>query len=104
MTHDISAFYETFPAEEALALAQRFEFYFTPKSASWLNMIEIEFSALSRQCLNRRIPTREIMEREVFALVEEREHKAIKINWQFSLEKARTTFEKDYELMSRNAK
>ena len=44
-THDISAFYENLPADEAFALAQRFEFYFTPKSASWLNMIEIEFSA-----------------------------------------------------------
>ena len=101
---DISAFYETFPAEEALALAQRFEFYFTPQRASWLNMIEIEFSALSRQGLKRRIPTREIREREVFALVEEREQKAIKINWHFSLEKARTTFEKDYESMSKNAR
>ena len=56
-THDLSSLYETFAPEEAFALAQRFEFYFTPKSASWLNMIEIEFSALSRQCLNRRIPT-----------------------------------------------
>jgi hypothetical protein len=52
-THNASALYETFEAEEAFALAQRFEFYYTPKSASWLNMIEIEFSALSRQCLNR---------------------------------------------------
>ena len=56
-THDTSAFYENLPADKALALAERFEFYYTPKSASWLNMIEIEFSALSRQCLNRRIPT-----------------------------------------------
>ncbi len=51
-THCLSALYETFDATEAFALAQRFEFHFTPKSASWLNMIEIEFSALSRQCLN----------------------------------------------------
>jgi hypothetical protein len=56
-THDVSAFYENLPADEAFALAQRFEFFFTPKSASWLNMIEIEFSALARLCLNRRIPT-----------------------------------------------
>jgi hypothetical protein len=61
-THDASAFYENLLADAALALAERFEFYYTPKSASWLNMIEIEFSALSRQCLNRRIPTIEKLE------------------------------------------
>jgi hypothetical protein len=96
-THDLSALYETFDAPEAFALAQRFEFYFTPKSGSWLNMIEIEFSALSRQCLNRRIPTREQMEAEVLALVQERENKAIKVNWQFSLQAARTKFDTHYQ-------
>lgn len=89
-THDISAFYENLPADEALALADRFEFYFTPKSASWLNMIEIEFSALARQCLNRRIPTIEQLEREILALVDERHSKHIKIDWQFSIQSARS--------------
>ena len=56
-THDASAFYENLPADEARALADRFEFYFTPKSANWLNMIEIEFSVLTRLCLKVRIPT-----------------------------------------------
>ena len=65
-THDTSAFYENLPADQALALAKRFEFYFTPKSASWLNMIEIEFSALARQCLHRRIPTIAQLEREIW--------------------------------------
>lgn len=96
-THDLSSLYETFEPARAFELAQKFEFYFTPKCASWLNMIEIEFSALSRQCLNRRIPTMEQMEREVLTLVQEREQKAIKINWQFSIQKARTTFQKRYE-------
>lgn len=95
-THDLSALYETFPPEEAFALSQRFEFYFTPKSASWLNRIEIEFSALSRECLNRRIPTFEQMEWEVLALVQEREDKAIRIDWQFSLQAARTKFQRHY--------
>lgn len=95
-THDLSALYETFSPAEAFALAQRFEFYFTPKSASWLNMIEIEFSALSRQCLSRRIPTLEQMEREVLTLLQERQDKGIKINWQFSLRAARTKFERHY--------
>ena len=101
-THDFSALYETFSPQEAFALAQRFEFFFTPKSASWLNMIEIEFSVLSRQCLNRRIPTLEIMEREVLALVKQREDKAIKINWQFSIQKARNTFENAYAKVRKN--
>ena len=87
-THDASAFYENLPTDEARVLANRFEFHFTPKSASWLNMIEIEFSALSRQCLNRRIPTIEELAREVLALVAERDRKHIKIDWQFSIQSA----------------
>ena len=102
-THCLSALYETFAPEEAFALAQRFEFHFTPKSASWLNMIEIEFSALSRQCLNRRIPTREILECEVLTLLQERQDKVLKIHWQFSIQKARTTFETAYSSIRRNA-
>lgn len=101
-THSLSALYETFAAEEAFALAQRFEFHFTPKSASWLNMIEIEFSALSRQCLNRRIPTFEQVEREVLSLVQQRQDKAIKINWQFSLQSSRTKFERHYQAVRKH--
>lgn len=95
-THDASAFYEHLPADEALALAERFEFHFTPKSASWLNMIEIEFSALARQCLNRRIPTRERLQQEILALVQERAAKHIQIHWQFSLQSARTKLNAHY--------
>jgi hypothetical protein len=96
-THSASAFYETFAADEAFALAQKFDFYYTPKSASWLNMIEIEFSAIVKQCLNRRIGSRAELEREVLAIIKEREEKAIKIDWQFSLEAARTKLNKHYE-------
>ncbi len=95
-THNASSFYENFPAAEAFELAGRFEFYYTPKSASWLNMIEIEFSALARHCLNRRIPTMEQLAKEVLAIVKERSDKQIKINWQFSLESARTKFNRHY--------
>jgi transposase len=95
-THDISSFYETFGAEEAFSLARRFEFYYTPKAASWLNMIEIEFSALSKQCLKRRIATKEELTREVLALVKEREEKAIRIDWQFSIESARGKLHRHY--------
>ena len=95
-THDLSALYESLPAEEAFALAQRFEFFFTPKAASWLNMIEIEFSALARECLHRRIPSFDTLEREIMALVAERAAKAIKIDWQFSLGQARDRFARHY--------
>lgn len=95
-THDISAFYENLPADEALALAERFDFYFTPKSASWLNMIEIEFSALARQCLNRRIPTLVQLEQEILALLEVRTSHHIKINWQFSIQSARSKLNSHY--------
>ena len=88
-THKASSFYEHFCAEEAFALWQHFEFYYTPKSASWLNMIEIEFSALVRQCLDRRIPSQEQLSKEVLAIVRERNEKHSKIHWQFSIEAAR---------------
>ena len=95
-THNASSFYEHLPAEEAFALAQRFEFFYTPKSASWLNMIEIEFSALSRQCLSRRIPTLQQLEVEALALINTRHQQRIKINWQFSIESARTKLASKY--------
>lgn len=96
-THNASSFYEAFPAAQAFALAQRFEFYYTPKKASWLNMIEIEFSAVSRLCLNRRIASKEELEQEVLAIVTERAEKAVRINWQFSLSAAREKFKRHYE-------
>ncbi len=99
-THDISAFYENLPADEAFALAQRFEFHFTPKSASWLNMIEIEFSALARLCLNRRIPTMEKLASEVMAIIADRTAKRIKINWQFSIDDCREKFHARYSVVN----
>ena len=95
--HNASSFYENLPAEEAFALAERFEFYYTPKSASWLNMIEIEFSVLSRQCLDRRIPTIGRLEKQALRLFKERAEKKIKIHWQFSLESARTKLNTHYQ-------
>jgi hypothetical protein len=104
-THNESSFYEVFEAEEAFRLAQKFQFIHTPKSASWLNMIEIEFSAISRLCLNRRIPSKELLEKEVLAIIKERSEKAIKINWQFSVETAREKLNRHYEKVnSGNAK
>ena len=96
-THNLSSLYETFAAEEAFALSQRFEFYYTPKKASWLNMQEIEFSAIARQCLHRRMATKAELEREVGAIVKERAAKALKIEWQFSIKSARTKLNRHYE-------
>jgi len=95
-THNASSFYEHLPAEEAYALAQRFEFIYTPKSASWLNMIECEFAVVSRLCLNRRIPTIDLLRTEALALLDERSRKQIRITWQFSIESARTKLNTHY--------
>ncbi len=95
-THNASSFYEHLGAEEAFALAQRFEFNYTPKHASWLNMIECEFSVISRVCLDRRIATSEQLRREVLALLQERSAKAIKIHWQFGVQAARSKLNSQY--------
>src|SRR5215207_682364 len=95
-THNASSFYEHLRAEEAFALAQRFEFHYTAKGASWLNMIECEFSVISRQCLDRRIATIERLRSEVLALLDERSAKAIKIHWQFSVQAARAKLNSHY--------
>jgi hypothetical protein len=96
-THQGGSFYAHLNPEEAFALAQRFEMHFTPKGASWLNMIEIEFSALSRQCLDRRIPCQRQLEREVLAWLDERNAKGITVTWQFSIQAARDKLERHYQ-------
>lgn len=96
-THHESSFYEAFSAAEAKRLSDKFEFIYTPPKASWLNMIEIEFSAISRLCLDRRIASKEELEKEVLAIVKERSEKAVKINWQFSIETAREKLNRHYK-------
>ena len=96
-THNESSFYEAFEATEAKRLSDKFEFIYTPPKASWLNIIEIEFSAISRLCLDRRIPSKAELERQVMAIGTEREEKAIKINWQFSIETAREKLNRHYK-------
>ena len=95
-THHFSAFYENYDAQQAAQLMDRFDFVYTPKSASWLNMIEIEFSALARQCLNRRIPSITQLSNEVIAYIKERSQKGVIINWQFSRENARHKLNRRY--------
>lgn len=99
-THNASSFYAYLPAHDALALAQRCEFHYTPKSARWPGtlwvLIECEFSVIVRQCLDRRIASMERLSSEVLALLHERSAKAIKIHWQFSVQAARSTFNTHY--------
>ena len=88
-THNIASLYEAFPATEAHRLARRLEIYHTPRNGSWLNVAEIELSVLSKQCLDRRIPTVEEMNHELEAWQKERNQKASKVIWHFSTEDAR---------------
>ena len=99
-THKTASFYQHLLANEAFALAQRFEFHYTPKSASWINMIEIECSALSRQCLNRRIPSQEKLTEEITTIIEERNKHKVKIEWQFSIKNARTKLNNKYQAVN----
>jgi len=96
-THNASSFYENLPPEQAYALMKRFEFHFTPKKGSWLNMAELELSALSRQCLARRIPDIETLRRELESIVKERNDLEIKVKWQFTIENAREKLNRHYE-------
>jgi hypothetical protein len=96
-THNASSFYENLPPEEAFSLAHRFEMHYTPKKGSWLNMAELELSALSRICLSRRIGSIEELDREVQAIVKERNELKVKVEWQFSISQAREKLSRHYE-------
>ena len=96
-THDASSFYENLLPAAAFALAHRFEMHYTPKKGSWLNMAELELSALSRICLSRRIPSIEELDREIQVLVCERNELQIKVEWQFSITQAREKLNRHYE-------
>ncbi len=88
-THSPASFYEAFAPEEARRLAKRFEFHYTPKHGSWLNMAEIELSVLGRQCLAGRIQDIETLTRKVLAWEEERNAAVVKVHWRFTTTDAR---------------
>jgi len=96
-THNASSFYENLPPAAAFALAQKFEMHYTPKKGSWLNIAELELSALSRICLSRRISSIEELDREIQVLVKERNELAIEVEWQFSVANARDKLSRHYE-------
>ncbi len=95
-THTAEALYETFEPAEAKRIWDRFEFIYTPKHGSWLNMAEIELNVLTKQCLNRRIENKDIIEREVKAWQNHRNNKNAKINWQFTTKDARIKLHRLY--------
>ena len=95
-THKPASLYEAFPPEEAKRIWDRFEFIYTPKHGSWLNMAEIELHVLTQQCLKRRIGDMETMKKEVKAWQEDRNNKEAKINWQFTTNDARIKLRKLY--------
>ena len=95
-THTPGALYETFPPDQAKKLWDRFEFLYTPKHGSWLNMAEIELNVLIGQCLNRRIDDMEVVRTESSAWQELRNNKGAKVNWQFTTENARIKLKRLY--------
>jgi hypothetical protein len=95
-THSIASLYETFPPEEARRLARRWEIHYTPKHGSWLNIAEIELSALSSQCLNRRIPDIERMRTEIAAWEWHRNNRKANVDWRFTTESARIKLKRIY--------
>lgn len=88
-THNISALYEAFPAEEARSLAKRVEIHYTPKHGSWLNIAEIELSALTKQCLNRRIDSMETLNKQITFWESDRNSNQKGVSWHFTTADAR---------------
>lgn len=95
-SHTPGALYQAFPPEEAKALWDRFEFVYTPKHGSWLNVAEIELNVLVRQCLNRRIDCQEELATEVSAWQAHRDKLQAKVNWQFTASDARIKLQRLY--------
>ncbi len=92
----MGSFYEVVPPEIAKTLIDRFEFIYTPKHGSWLNMAEIELNVMQKQCLNRRIPDMDMLKREVKAWTSARNNKECRINWQFTTQDSRIKLKRLY--------
>ena len=95
-THAPASLYEAFAPAEARRLAERFEWHYTPKHGSWLDMAEMELSVLARQCLDRRIPDLSALRREVEAWERDRNAAVVKVDWQFTTADARVKLKKLY--------
>ena len=91
------SFYQILPADQAFAMAQRFDMHYTPIKGSWLNMAEIEFAALAKQCLDRRLPDVAQMRRQVLAWADQRNREGRTVNWTFAATDARTKMKRHYK-------
>jgi len=96
-THTYGSFYEHLPLAQARSLSRKLVFHYTPKHGSWLNVAEIEFSALARQCLNRRIGSLEELARQVKLWNDERNERAVKVHWSFTVATAENKLRRWYE-------
>jgi len=94
--HSAGSLYQAFPPAEARRILRRLEFHYTPKHASWLNMVEIEIGVLRSQCLDRRIDTKEQLESEIAAWERQRNASAARIKWMFTTDKARAKMGRAY--------
>ena len=99
-THTASSLYETFQPAEARRILRRIEFHYTPKHASWLNMVEIEIGVMVAQCLDRRIPTKEILIAELKAWERRRNREQARIKWMFTVDRAREKLGRAYPTVS----
>ena len=95
-THKMGSLYEAFPPDEARQLAKRLEIHYTPKHGSWLNIAEIELSALTKQCLDRRISDVEMLNTETSAWEERRNEQQKGVDWQFTTKTARIKLKRLY--------
>jgi hypothetical protein len=95
-THTAAALYETFPAHEARRILRKIEFHYTPKHASWLNMVEIEIGVMKEQCLNRRIPDKSSLVDEIAVWESQRNAEKGTIDWRFTVDKAREKMARCY--------
>jgi hypothetical protein len=103
-THTAGALCETLPAQEAHRILQRLEFHYTPKHASWLNMVEIEIGVLRGQCLDRRIGDRAFLNTEVAAWQRQRNASGARIKWKFTTQKARQKLARAYPDIAKESK
>ena len=103
-THTAGALYETFPAPEAHRVLQRLKFHYTPKHASWLNMVEIEIGVLRRQCLDRRIGERKRLVKEIKAWEKQRNDSGARVKWMFTTDRARLKLARAYPRATKESK
>lgn len=96
-THTPGSFYQVLPPAQAFALAQQLALHYTPKKGSWLNMAEIEFAALSKQCLDRRIPDLAMLRREILTWAAQRNADQKTVEWNFSQPDTRKKFHRHYK-------